>query len=53
MLLSMTILIWISRLLPCLAEDGNVLTEKGSKDELEQSFSDLNIDDNRGTTAYF
>ena len=36
-----------------VAEDGNALTEKGSKDELEQSFSDLNIDDNRGGQYIF
>ena len=36
-----------------VAEDGNALTEKGSKDELEQSFSDLNIDDNRGGQHIF
>ena len=34
-----------------VSEDGNAL--KGSKDELEQSFSDLNIDDNRGGQHIF
>ena len=36
-----------------VAEGGNALTEKGSKDELGQSFSDLNIDDNRGEQHIF
>ena len=36
-----------------VAEDGNALTEKVSKDELDQSFSDLNIDDNRGGQHIF